>query len=85
MIKYEHNTLVLDSSHTKHDQKAVNDFVEYVTIRERERILDELAKLEQSSHETRTPLFQDTIFRRLRDIIVIPHPPTRFRDKANGE
>jgi hypothetical protein len=29
MIKFEHNTLVLDASHTKEDQKAVNDFVEY--------------------------------------------------------
>jgi hypothetical protein len=39
MIKYEYNTLVLDASHTKDDQKAVNDFVEYVTLRERERVL----------------------------------------------
>lgn len=29
MIKFEHNSLVLDPSHTKEDQKAVNDFVEY--------------------------------------------------------
>jgi hypothetical protein len=29
MIKFEHNTLVLDASHTKEDQKAINDFVEY--------------------------------------------------------
>jgi hypothetical protein len=29
MIKFEHNTLVLDASHTKEDQKAVNDFIEY--------------------------------------------------------
>jgi hypothetical protein len=29
MIKFEHNSLVLDQSHTKEDQKAVNDFVEY--------------------------------------------------------
>lgn len=29
MIKFEHNTLVLDQSHTKEDHKAVNDFVEY--------------------------------------------------------
>jgi hypothetical protein len=27
MIKYEHNSLVLDSSHTKEDQDAINDFV----------------------------------------------------------
>jgi hypothetical protein len=29
MIKFEHNSLVLDQSHTKEDQKAVNDFIEY--------------------------------------------------------
>jgi hypothetical protein len=29
MIKFEHNSLVLDSSHSKEDQKAVNDFIEY--------------------------------------------------------
>jgi hypothetical protein len=29
MIKFEHDTLVLDASHTKEDQKAVNDFIEY--------------------------------------------------------
>jgi hypothetical protein len=29
MIKFEHNTLVLDQSHTKADQQAINDFVEY--------------------------------------------------------
>ena len=85
MIKYEYNTLVLDSSHSKEDQRAVNDFIEYVTIKERERILDEINKLEQSSHETRTPLYQDTIFGKLRELLVVPHPPTKFRDKSNGE
>jgi hypothetical protein len=29
MIKFEHNSLVLDSSHSKEDQKAINDFLEY--------------------------------------------------------
>lgn len=87
MIKYEYNTLVLDSSHTKFDQKAVNDFVEYVTQRERERILNEINKLEELSHSTRTPLFQDTIFERLRQVLGVTaqHPPRQFRDSSNGE
>jgi hypothetical protein len=29
MIKFEHNSLVLDSAQTKEDQKAINDFLEY--------------------------------------------------------
>lgn len=69
MIKYEHNTLVLDSSHTKQDQKAVNDFLEYNTKLERARILEEINKLEQHSHSTRTPLFQDTLLEKVRDIV----------------
>lgn len=85
MIKYEHNTLVLDASHTKQDQKAVNDFVEYATERERLRILEEINKLEQHSHQTRTPLFQDTLLEMVRDIVKEVHPPRTFRDKANGE
>ena len=87
MIKYEYNTLVLDSSHNKHDQKAVNEFVEYVAQRERERILNEINKLEELSHSTRTPLFQDTIFERLRQVLGgrQQHPPRQFRDSSNGE
>jgi hypothetical protein len=42
VIKFEHNSLVLDSSHTKEDQLAVNDFVEY-KLKEQEAIL--LAKI----------------------------------------
>jgi hypothetical protein len=29
MIKFEHNSLVLDSSHSPGDQKAINDFLEF--------------------------------------------------------
>ena len=87
MIKYEYNTLVLDSSHNKHDQRAINDFVEQAVQKERERILNEIDKLEQLSHTTRTPLFQDTIFERLRQVLGgrQQHPPRQFRDTSNGE
>ena len=70
MIKYEHNTLVLDVSHTKHDQRAVNDFLDYATLRERQRILDNLAALEARLDETRTPLYShQKMFKMVRDII----------------
>lgn len=87
MIKYEYETLVLDSSHTKQDQKAVNQFVEQAVQRERERILNEINMLEQISHSTRTPLYQDTIFEKLRQVLGVKsqHPPRQFRDSSNGE
>lgn len=42
MVEYEHNTLVLDSSHSKEDQEAINKFIEQKIIEERERIFREL-------------------------------------------
>jgi len=42
MIKYEFDTLVLDSSHTKEDQKSIDLFIEQKVNEERNRILQEL-------------------------------------------
>lgn len=42
MIKYEFDTLVLDSSHTKEDQKAIDAFVDSKLNQERQRILQDL-------------------------------------------
>jgi hypothetical protein len=42
MIKYEFDTLVLDSSHNKEDQRAIDAFVESQLSKERQRILEEL-------------------------------------------
>ena len=39
MIKFEHNSLVLDSSHTKEDQKAINDLLEYKIKEELEQFV----------------------------------------------
>ena len=41
-ISHEFETLVLDSSHSKQDQEAINEFVYEQIKRERERILNEL-------------------------------------------
>jgi hypothetical protein len=70
MIKYEHNTLVLDASQNKHDQKAINDFLEYAVGNERNRILRELKELEQRLDETRTPLYtHHKMFKMVRSIV----------------
>jgi len=39
MIKYENNMLVLDSSHTKDDQLAVNSFINTIKEQEQERMI----------------------------------------------
>jgi hypothetical protein len=39
------------------------------TLDERERILEGIQKLEDQSHTTRTPLYQDTMFTKIRSII----------------
>lgn len=42
MIKYEYGMLVLDNSHTKQDQQAIDTFVDAQIRAERDRIHDEL-------------------------------------------
>ena len=70
MIKIEHNTLVLDPSHTREDQKAINDFLEYKVQETRMEILKAVDELEAQSHKTRTPLYQETVFTKIREMIV---------------
>lgn len=42
MVEYEHDTLVLDASHTKEDQEAINRFIDQKIKEERARIIKEL-------------------------------------------
>jgi len=70
MINYEHGMLVLNSAMSKSDAKAINDFLEKVKRDERQRILNEINSLEEQSRRTRTPLYQETIFSHLKDILV---------------
>ena len=49
MIKFEHNSLVLDSSHSKEDQKAVNDFIEYKIQQEREQLVEKFSGNQERS------------------------------------
>jgi hypothetical protein len=39
------------------------------TLDERERILQGIQKLEDQSHATKTPLYQDTMFTKIREIV----------------
>jgi hypothetical protein len=63
MIKVEHNTLVLDPSHTREDQKAINDFLEYKIQETKASLLKAVKEIEDQSHKTRTPIYQDTLFK----------------------
>jgi hypothetical protein len=52
---------------------------------ERKRILDGIQEIEDQSHATKTPLFQDTLLSLIREFISETHPPKRFRDIGKGE
>jgi hypothetical protein len=57
------------------DDSFLDDYDDYNlgyqagTLGERERILQGIQKLEDQSHATRTPLYQDTMFIKIRKII----------------
>jgi hypothetical protein len=70
MIKYEYGMLVLDAAMSKMDAKAINDFVESQREKDRQRILDQINQFETQAHATRTPIYQDTLFKKVREIVV---------------
>jgi hypothetical protein len=57
------------------DDSFLDDYDDYNlgyqagTLDERERILQGIQKLEDQSHATRTPLYQDTMFTKIRKIV----------------
>ena len=57
------------------DDSFLDDFDDYNlgyqagTLDERERILQGIQKLEDQSNATRTPLYQETVFAKIREII----------------
>jgi hypothetical protein len=57
------------------DDSFLDDYDDYNlgyqagTLDERERILQGMQKLEDQSHATRTPLYQDTMFTKIRKIV----------------
>lgn len=54
---------------------------------ERMRIWQGIQELYDNSHQSRTPIYQDTIYEHMRKLVwpAQQHPPQRFRDIANGE
>jgi hypothetical protein len=69
MIKYEHDMLVLSPALSKYDQIAINDFVEATLEKQRSQILAKIKNLEDQSHATRTPLYQEVLFSKVKDIV----------------
>jgi hypothetical protein len=57
------------------DDSFLDDYDDYNlgyqagTLDERERILQGIQKLEDQSHATRTPIYQDTLFDKIRKIV----------------
>lgn len=64
-------------------------WIEYGKVSERDRIMNGINAIEDMSHATRTPLFQNTLFSLVREVIIDSKadtfPPQRFRDIANAE
>ena len=66
---------VVESDMFNDDSFLDDDFDDYNlgyqagTLDERERILQGIQKLEDQSHTTRTPLYQDTMFTKIRKIV----------------
>jgi hypothetical protein len=52
---------------------------------ERQRITNEVLQLEERSHKTRTPIYQDTFFDKMKQVLYIDYLPKRFKDASNGE
>ena len=63
MINYEHETLVLDSSHTKQDQKAINDFIEQRLSQEKSYLYQELLKFNSQGHISMPKFKLDALFK----------------------
>lgn len=63
MINYEHDTLVLDSSHTKQDQKAINDFIAQKINQEKIYLYEELLKFNSQGYITMPKFKLDALFK----------------------
>jgi hypothetical protein len=63
------NDMFNDDSFLDDDFDDYNLGYQAGTLDERERILQGIQKLEDQSHATRTPLYQDTMFTKIRTII----------------
>lgn len=48
---------------------ALNLVLHEGRVRERQRILDAIDDLEKQSHQTRTPIYQETMFEKVRQIV----------------
>jgi hypothetical protein len=71
MIKHENGMLVLSSALSKQDHLELNDFLESIKRRQKEEILNKINTLEQQSFKTRTPIYQETLFARVKEIVAV--------------
>lgn len=66
-------------------QNSAENPVDDAIQNERARIIEAINRIEETSHATRTPIYQDTFFEQVKAIVYDIHPPYQFRDKSNGE
>jgi hypothetical protein len=79
MIKFEHNTLVLNSIFSKEDVKEIDIFADYIRKQEQERIINLINDSGSRNYLTEEQCLE------LIDLINGHNIPSRFRDISNGE
>ena len=60
---------LLDDDDTNNEFQDFNLGYQAGTLDERDRILQGIQKLEDQSHATRTPIYQETMFAKIREIV----------------
>jgi hypothetical protein len=79
MIKFESNTLVLNSIFSKEDVAEIDAFADYIRNKEQERIIDLINDSGSRNYLTEEQCLE------LIDLINGHNIPSRFRDISNGE
>ena len=79
MIKFEHNTLVLNSIFSKEDVKEIDTFADYIRKQEQDRIVNLINDSGSRNYLTEEQCLE------LIDLINGHNIPSRFRDISNGE
>jgi hypothetical protein len=79
MIKFEHNTLVLNSIFSKEDVKEIDTFADYIRKQEQDRIVNLINDSGSRNYLTEEQCLE------LIDLVTGHNIPSRFRDISNGE
>jgi hypothetical protein len=63
----------------------LEELIRQVRQHEREGILEKVLAMEKLSHDTRTPIYQDTFFDKMKQILYADYSPQSSKDAPNEE